>query len=44
MSKLKIVHGVTGGIAANKAIDLASRMFKEGIQVRTVSQKPQLSL
>lgn len=36
MSKLKLILGVTGGIAAYKAIDLASRLFKEGYQVRTV--------
>lgn len=36
MSNPKVLLAVTGGIAAYKAIDLASRLFKKGYQVRTV--------
>jgi phosphopantothenoylcysteine decarboxylase/phosphopantothenate--cysteine ligase len=36
MSNAKILLAVTGGIAAYKAIDLASRLNKAGYQVRTV--------
>jgi len=36
MSQFKILLGVSGGIAAYKAIDLASRLFKDDYLVRTV--------
>ena len=33
----KIVLGVTGGIAVYKAVDLVSRLRKQGCQVRVVT-------
>lgn len=39
MEKKKILLCVTGGIAAYKAIDLASRLTKQGFAVRTVLNK-----
>lgn len=39
MEKKKILLCVTGGIAAYKAIDLASRLTKQGFAVRTVLTK-----
>jgi len=35
-NKTNILLGVTGGIAAYKAIDLASRLVKLGFDVKTV--------
>ncbi len=39
MKNTKILLGVTGGIAAYKAIDLASRLIKAGAEVKTILTK-----